>query len=41
MVLLDATAFSLLVNRDAKAPDDPATGKNTANSHGFLGVANH
>ena len=26
MVLLDATAFSLLVNPDAKAPDDPATG---------------
>lgn len=25
MVLLDATAFSLLVNPDAKAPDDPAT----------------
>jgi hypothetical protein len=27
MVLLDATAFSLLVNPDAKAPDDPATGR--------------
>jgi hypothetical protein len=27
MVLLDATAFSLLVNPDAKAPDDPATGQ--------------
>lgn len=26
MILLDATAFSLLVNVDAKAPDDPATG---------------
>ncbi len=27
MVLLDATAFSLLVYRDAKAPDDPSTGQ--------------
>lgn len=27
MVLLDATAFSLLVNPDAKAPNDPATGQ--------------
>jgi hypothetical protein len=27
MVLLDATAFSLLVNPEAKAPDDPATGQ--------------
>lgn len=26
MVLLDATAFSLLVNTDAKCPNDPATG---------------
>jgi hypothetical protein len=26
MVLLDATAFSLLVNHKAKAPDDPITG---------------
>jgi hypothetical protein len=27
MVLLDATAFSLLVNPNAKAPNDPATGQ--------------
>jgi hypothetical protein len=32
MVLLDATAFSLLVNPGAKAPDDPATGLAVSNA---------
>jgi hypothetical protein len=32
MVLLDATAFSLLVNPDAKAPIDPKTGKAVINA---------
>lgn len=32
MVLLDATAFSLLVNPTAKAPNDPASGKPVINA---------
>jgi hypothetical protein len=32
MVLLDATAFSLLVNPEAKVPIDPATGQTISNA---------